>query len=42
MRIEVKERGGLLLQVLDEHHEHDVLQHVREVPSMERVAIIHV
>jgi len=41
VRIEVEEWRGLLLQVLDEHHEHHVLQHVREVAGVVGVAIVH-
>ena len=41
VRVEEQEWGGLLLQVLDEHHEHDVLEHVREVAGVEGVAVVH-
>jgi hypothetical protein len=41
VRIEIEEWRRLLLQVLDQHDEHHVLQHVGEVPGMERVAIVH-
>jgi hypothetical protein len=40
--IEVHERRGLRLQVLDQHRQDDVLDHVRVVAGVERVAIVHV
>jgi len=39
--IEEKKRRGLFLQVLDEHHQHHVLQHVREIAGVEGVAVVH-
>ena len=42
VRVEEEERRGLLLEMLDEHHEHHVLQHVREVAGVEGVAVVHV